>query len=88
MRSGRVRAVAVALLHGTPPSSPRSLRQCGIYDRQSPSCGFDLFCTADRCPVVVGNGLVFRDDNPLTVEHAEALSPVVGALVDRALPGG
>lgn len=48
----------------------------------------DLFCTADRCPVVVGNGLVFRDDNHLTVEHAEALSPVVGALVDRALPGG
>lgn len=48
----------------------------------------DLFCTADRCPVVVGNGLVFRDDNHLTVEHAEALSPVIGALVDRALPGG
>jgi hypothetical protein len=36
----------------------------------------------------VAVALVFRDDNHLTVEHAEALSPVVGALVDRALPGG
>ncbi|MBM4532697.1 hypothetical protein GS563_28910 [Rhodococcus hoagii] len=36
----------------------------------------------------VAVALVFRDDNHLTVEHAEALSPVVGALVDRALPSG
>jgi len=48
----------------------------------------DLFCTADRCPVIVGNDLVFRDDNHLTVEHAQALSPVVAALADRALAGG
>lgn len=45
----------------------------------------DLFCTSDRCPVVVGNDLVFRDDNHLTIEHARALAPVVGALADRAL---
>ncbi len=48
----------------------------------------DLFCTADRCPVIVGNDLVFRDDNHLTIEHAQALSPVVAALADRALAGG
>ncbi|WP_433606805.1 SGNH hydrolase domain-containing protein [Prescottella agglutinans] len=48
----------------------------------------DLFCTADRCPVIVGNDLVFRDDNHLTVEHAQALSPAVAALADRALAGG
>ncbi|PTR31298.1 peptidoglycan/LPS O-acetylase OafA/YrhL [Rhodococcus sp. OK519] len=48
----------------------------------------DLFCTAELCPVIVGNGLVFRDDNHLTVEHAEALSPVIGALADRALGDG
>ena len=47
-----------------------------------------LFCTADRCPVVVGDQLVFRDDNHITLEYARWLSPVVGALVDRALPGG
>ncbi|WP_430333862.1 acyltransferase family protein [Rhodococcus sp. ACT016] len=48
----------------------------------------DLFCTADRCPVVVGNDLVFRDDNHLTIEHAQALSPVIAALADRALADG
>jgi hypothetical protein len=47
-----------------------------------------FFCTADRCPVVVGDRLVFRDDNHITVQYARWLSPVVGALVDRALPGG
>ncbi|WP_420750690.1 acyltransferase family protein [Rhodococcus sp. O3] len=45
----------------------------------------ELFCTAQSCPVIVGNGLVFRDDNHLTIEHAQALAPVVGALADRAL---
>jgi peptidoglycan/LPS O-acetylase OafA/YrhL len=44
-----------------------------------------LFCTADRCPVIVGNQLVYRDDNHVTVEYAQALAPVVAALVDRAL---
>ncbi|SEL54962.1 Peptidoglycan/LPS O-acetylase OafA/YrhL, contains acyltransferase and SGNH-hydrolase domains [Rhodococcus maanshanensis] len=45
----------------------------------------ELFCTADRCPVIVGKDLVFRDDNHLTLEHALALTPVVTALTDRAL---
>ncbi|MFF0818326.1 SGNH hydrolase domain-containing protein [Rhodococcus sp. NPDC003318] len=45
----------------------------------------DLFCTADRCPVIVGKNLVFRDDNHLTLEHALALTPVVTALAERAL---
>jgi hypothetical protein len=47
-----------------------------------------LFCTADRCPVVVGNELVYRDDNHITLEYARWLSPVVGALVDRAMADG
>ena len=45
----------------------------------------DLFCTADRCPVIVGNTLVFLDITHLTVEYARQLAPAVGALVDRAL---
>jgi SGNH domain (fused to AT3 domains) len=45
----------------------------------------DLFCTVDRCPVIVGNNLVFRDDNHVTIEYAQALSPVIAALADRAL---
>ena len=47
----------------------------------------DLFCTADRCPVIVGNTLVFRDDNHVTVEYATLLGPVLSALVDESLPG-
>jgi peptidoglycan/LPS O-acetylase OafA/YrhL len=45
----------------------------------------DLFCTPERCPMIVGNTLVFRDDNHLTTEYAQLLTPVIGALADRAL---
>ena len=45
----------------------------------------DLFCAPDRCPVIVGNTLVFRDDNHVTTEYAQLLAPVMGALADRAL---
>jgi peptidoglycan/LPS O-acetylase OafA/YrhL len=45
----------------------------------------DLFCTATVCPVVVGNQLVFRDDNHLTIDYAQFLSPGLAAIIDRAL---
>jgi peptidoglycan/LPS O-acetylase OafA/YrhL len=44
-----------------------------------------LFCTAQRCPVIVGNELVYRDDNHLTIAYAKTLAPVLGALADQAL---
>jgi hypothetical protein len=44
-----------------------------------------LFCDATRCPVVVGNLLVFRDQNHLTTPFAAWLSPVIGAELDEAL---
>jgi hypothetical protein len=47
-----------------------------------------LFCTAQRCPVIVGNALVYRDDNHLTIEYAQVLAPVLGALADRAFALG
>jgi peptidoglycan/LPS O-acetylase OafA/YrhL len=47
-----------------------------------------LFSAADRCPVIVGNDLVYRDDNHVTIEYAHVLSPVVAALADRALAQG
>jgi peptidoglycan/LPS O-acetylase OafA/YrhL len=47
-----------------------------------------LFCTADRCPVIVGNALVYRDDNHLTTGYAQILAPVVGALADHAFARG
>ena len=48
----------------------------------------DLFCTPERCPMIVGNTLVFRDDNHVTTEYAQLLAPVMGTLVDRAVTGG
>ncbi len=44
----------------------------------------DLFCTADRCPVIVGNTLVFRDDNHVTIEYAKVLGPLLAESVERA----
>jgi peptidoglycan/LPS O-acetylase OafA/YrhL len=48
----------------------------------------DLFCTTERCPVIVGNTLVFRDDNHVTTEYAQLLAPVMGALADGAITDG
>jgi hypothetical protein len=48
----------------------------------------DLFCTADRCPVIVGNSLVYFDAIHLTTEYSQLLAPVIGALADRALAQG
>jgi peptidoglycan/LPS O-acetylase OafA/YrhL len=47
-----------------------------------------LFCTTQSCPVIVGNDLVFRDDNHVTIAYAQALAPVIGALADQALAVG
>ncbi len=45
----------------------------------------DLFCTTDRCPVIVGNTLVYLDSSHLTFEYSRLLAPVIAALADRAL---
>lgn len=39
------------------------------------------FCTTTSCPVIVGNVLVYRDDNHVTVEYARWLAPVFDALL-------
>jgi SGNH domain-containing protein len=44
-----------------------------------------LFCAADRCPVIVGNTLVYFDAKHLTTEYSRLLAPVMGLLADRAL---
>jgi peptidoglycan/LPS O-acetylase OafA/YrhL len=48
----------------------------------------ELFCTTDRCPVIVGNTLVYRDQNHMTFEYSRLLAPVIGALANRALAHG
>lgn len=52
----------------------------GQYARLDP-----YFCTDRRCPVIVGNTLVFRDDNHITAEYAQLLSPVLASLTESAL---
>ncbi|MGE2689018.1 acyltransferase family protein [Mycolicibacterium pulveris] len=48
----------------------------------------DMFCTTDRCPVIVGNTLLYMDKSHLTLEYTRQVAPVIGALVDRALISG
>jgi hypothetical protein len=48
----------------------------------------ELFCTAERCPSIVGNTLVYSNQYHVTTEYARLLAPVLGALADRALVGG
>lgn len=48
----------------------------------------ELLCTTTRCPVIVGNTLVYFDAGHLTHEYSELLAPALGALADRALARG
>ena len=48
----------------------------------------DLFCTTDRCPVIVGNTLIYLDVSHLTLQYSRALTPAIAALTDRALAVG
>ena len=45
----------------------------------------DLFCSANRCPAIVGNTMVYFDAGHFTREYSELLAPALGALADRAL---
>jgi peptidoglycan/LPS O-acetylase OafA/YrhL len=45
----------------------------------------DLFCTANRCPVIIGNTLAYVDAGHLTLEYSRVLAPALEALADRAL---
>ena len=45
----------------------------------------ELFCTANRCPVIVGNTLVYSDWNHLAIEYCRQLTSAMGTLADRAL---
>lgn len=45
----------------------------------------DLFCAPERCPVIVGDTLVYLDENHMSLDYARALAPVAAALADRAL---
>jgi peptidoglycan/LPS O-acetylase OafA/YrhL len=48
----------------------------------------ELFCTAERCPSIVGITPVYLDRYHATLEYAALLAPVLGTLADRALVAG
>ncbi|MDO3635720.1 acyltransferase family protein [Mycolicibacterium arseniciresistens] len=77
------------------PATSAAVNQSGIA-RESASTQInggdyadltELFCTESRCPVIVGNTLVYFDATHVTAEYAGSLAPVMGALADRALAG-
>lgn len=40
-----------------------------------------FMCGTDHCPVIVGNELIYRDDNHLTIGFAELLEPIIATEV-------
>ncbi len=46
----------------------------------------DRICAADRCEPVVGNVVVYRDDNHLTASYVRTLAPVLEEELAAALP--
>jgi hypothetical protein len=42
----------------------------------------DWLCDGDRCPLVIGDLLVYRDDQHLTATFARSLAGVMGAAID------
>lgn len=77
------------------PDRTRALNAAGIAAEQVATAaggGYyadltSLFCTATRCPVIVGNNLVFRDDNHLTISYAQWLAPVISAEISSVMAG-
>jgi peptidoglycan/LPS O-acetylase OafA/YrhL len=45
----------------------------------------ELFCTANHCPVIVGNTVVYVDAGHLTLDYSRLMAPAIMALADRAL---
>jgi peptidoglycan/LPS O-acetylase OafA/YrhL len=78
------------------PSRSDAVNEAGMAQESAATSGSggqyadltNLFCTADRCPVIVGDTLVYFDWNHMTIEYSRELAPAMGALADRALAGG
>jgi hypothetical protein len=45
------------------------------------------FCFENTCAVIVGNNLVYRDDNHITATYASWLTPVIGADLEEQTDG-
>ncbi len=45
------------------------------------------FCISSTCSVIMGNVLIYRDDNHITATYANWLTPVIGAHLNAATDG-
>jgi hypothetical protein len=45
----------------------------------------DWFCTRTVCPTIVGNILVYRDDNHITTTYAEFLAPLLASTLSPTI---
>jgi hypothetical protein len=61
----------------------RALQKLGGVTLVNPE---DWICAENKCPAVVGNLLVFRDDSHLSVEFSRWLSPVITSLLEELQP--
>jgi hypothetical protein len=46
----------------------------------------DQFCPGDRCPVAIGNVLVYRDSAHLTAAYVRTVAPVLGERLAARFP--
>ncbi|MBV9650796.1 MAG: acyltransferase family protein [Pseudonocardiales bacterium] len=77
------------------PDRSKAINDAGITAEQAATAAggghyadlTDLFCTATQCPVVVGNTLVYRDDNHVTTSYAQWLAPVFYAEISSVMAG-
>jgi len=47
----------------------------------------EYFCNDHKCPPVIGNVLVYRDDSHITAAYAKTLAPMLGRKLASVLPG-
>jgi hypothetical protein len=46
------------------------------------------FCAEGRCPIVVGNTLVYKDNSHLTDAYVRAIAPLLGRKLFSGAAGG
>lgn len=67
------------------PAVPSYSRVPGVPPNVSFLDMSDMFCDAEKCPAVIGNVLVYLDDNHITATYMTSMSSVVEERLDQAL---
>ena len=77
------------------PKAPPAFNEAGVGQEEAVTASAggryldsqSWFCARITCAVVVGNLLVYRDDNHITATYASWLTPVIGADLELATRG-